>query len=114
MRVDYGFYVVAVICFIIAALPYMNVISQEFLSPSSFPSTALTVVFAALGLISIILGYSMRPKPIISIREPPEPAPPPSEPAPLTPPQEETAKPERKKTQGKTRRKKTRGRKEKA
>ncbi len=130
MRTDYGLYIVAIICFIIATLPYTNVISEELLTPSSFPSITITVIFAALGLIFAILGYALRPKPIISIPEAPKPALPPtppsalppteettatlpSEPAPLTPPQEEAAKLERKKPKAKTRRKRTRrGRKE--
>lgn len=126
MRADYGLYVLALICFIIAALPYYypSVISEEL------TSIALTVIFAALGLISIILGYSLRPKPIISTLEahkpalPPSPPPalpppeettaaPPSEPTPPTPPQEETAKPEREKPKAKTRRKRTKRRRKK-
>ena len=118
MRADYGLYVLAIICFIIAALPYYypNVISEEL------TRIALTVIFAALGLISIILGYSLRPKPIISTLEAPKPALPPSEetaeaplsaPTPSTPPQEETVKPEREKPKAKARRKRTRERRKK-
>ncbi|MFQ6074299.1 MAG: hypothetical protein ACE5KC_03670 [Candidatus Bathyarchaeia archaeon] len=131
MRADYGFYVVAIICFMIAALPYTNVISEELLKPGSAMSITVTAIFAALGLISIILGYSQRPKPIITIPEAPKPALPPSPPhalppteettaaslselTPPTPAQEETVKPERKKPKAKTRRKRTRRRRKKA
>ncbi len=120
MRADYGLYIVAIICFIIAGLVILEAAPEYLPKPATFEATALTVIFAALGLISAILGYALRPKPIISIREthkptsPPSPPPalPPteettaaslSEPTPTTPLQEETAKPERKKT--KTRRK---------
>jgi len=131
MRADYGLYVLAITCFVIAALPYYaNVISEELLQLGSFPSIVLTVIFAALGLISIIVGYSLRPKPIISILEPSKPslpsspppalppseettAPPPSEPTPPLPPQEETVKPEPEKPKAKTRRKRTRERRKK-
>lgn len=116
MRLDYGFYVVAIICFVIAALPYYysNVVHEELLQPGSFTSTALTVVFSALGLISVILGYSLRPKPIISVPKAPEPTLPPSPPSalpyteePMVAPPSETAKTEEKKTDTETRRKKS-------
>lgn len=127
MRADFGLYVVAVICFIIAALPYTN----ELLILDHPMNLTLTVIFAASGLIFAILGYALRPKPIISIpeaRKPalspsPPPAPSPREevitvpspaPTPPTPPQEETAKPERKKPKAKTKRKRTRRRRKKA
>ncbi len=130
MRTDYGLYALAIICFIIAALPYYytNVIPADLLRLDYFASVALTVIFAALGLISIILGYSQRPKPTISIPEAPKPAIPPSPhalpsteeaitvpspvPTPSTPPKEEITKPEREKP--KTRRKRTTRRKKKA
>ncbi len=128
MRADFGLYVVAVICFIIAALPY----TTELLILDPPMNLTLTVIFAASGLIFAILGYALRPKPIISIpeaRKPalppsPPPAPPPTEeaitipsPAPTslpTPPQKETAKLERKKPKAKTRQKRTRKRRKKA
>jgi hypothetical protein len=133
MRADYGLYAVAIICFIIAGLPYYytNFVSQEVLKLDSPISITLTVIFTALGLISIILGYSQRPKPIISIPEAPQPTLPPSPPAlqppeettevqvseptsPLSIQEEETAKLERKKPQTRTRRKRTRRRRRKA
>jgi len=129
MRTDFGLYIAAVICFIIAALPYTNVISVDLLKLDYPVNLTLTVIFAALGLILIILGYSQRPKPIISIPEAPKPTLTPpqpaqmsqektpnasiSAPAPPTPPQEEIAKPESKKTTTKTRRKRTRRRRKK-
>jgi hypothetical protein len=96
----------------IAALPYTNIVPEELLTPGSFPSIAVTVIFVASGLISIILGYSQRPKPIISIPEAPKPALPPSEPVPSTLSQEETAKPERKKPKARRRRTRRKRKKE--
>ena len=131
MRADYGLYIVAIICFIIAGLILLEAVPQYLPELVTFEGTVITVIFTALGLIFAILGYALRPKPIISIPEAPKPAltptpppalppteettaTPPSEPAPLTPPQEETAKPERKKPEAKTRRKRTRRRRKKA
>ncbi|MFQ6086994.1 MAG: hypothetical protein ACE5OV_03130 [Candidatus Bathyarchaeia archaeon] len=130
MRADYGLYIVAIICFIIAGLVILEAIPY-LPKPATFEATALTVIFTATGLIFAILGYALRPKPIISIPETPKPAlppsappapppaeettaTPPSEPAPPTLPQEETAKPERKKPKTKTRRKRTKRRRKKA
>jgi hypothetical protein len=55
------------------------------------------VIFVALGLILIILGYAQRPKPIISIPEVYKPAVPPSRP--------EREKPKTAKKRRKTRKK---------
>lgn len=120
MRADYGLYVLAIICFIIAGLVLLNAVPQYLPKPATFEATGMTVIFAAIGLIFAILGYALRPKPIISIRETILPAPPssppsteettaplPSEPTPPTPPQEETAEPEKKKPRAKTGRKRT-------
>lgn len=131
MRADYGLYILAIICFIIAGLILLEAVPQYLPELGTFEGTVITVIFTALGLIFAILGYALRPKPIISIPEAPKPAlpptpppalppaeettaTPPSEPAPLTPPQEETAKPERKKPKAKTRRKRTSRRRKKA
>jgi amino acid transporter len=114
MRADYGLYFLGIICFIIAGLVSLGTVPQYLPEPTTFGATAMTVIFTALGLIFAILGYALRPKPIISIPEAPKPAPPPSEetaeaqlsaPTPSTPPQEETVKPEREKPKAKTRRK---------
>ncbi|MDH5782556.1 MAG: hypothetical protein OEZ35_02665 [Candidatus Bathyarchaeota archaeon] len=124
MRADYGLYIVAIICFIIAGLVLLEAVPKYLPEPATFEATAMTVIFTALGLIFAILGYALRPKPIISITKAHKPALPPSPPstlpptdetataplsAPTTPtlPQEETAKPERKKPKTKTRRKGT-------
>jgi len=127
---DFGLYVVAIICFIIAALPYTNVVSVDLLKLEYPMNLTLTVVFAALGLVLIILGYSQRPKPIISIPEAPKqgfsPTSPPAQsspeetpeapvsvPTPPASPKEETVKPESEKPATKTRRKRTRKRRKK-
>jgi len=131
MRADYGLYVVAIICFIIAGLVLLEAVPQYLPEPTTFEATAMTVIFAASGLIFAILGYALRPKPIISIPEAPKPslppssppalppteettATPPSEPTPPLPSQEETTKPEEKKPKPKTRRKRTKKRRKKA
>ena len=122
MRSDFGLYAVAVICFIIASLIPLK-ISPQLPAIETFPGTAITVIFTALGLIFIILGYSLRPKPIISIPEQPPPTPPPpSAPlkeTPVTPPpriepERESVKPEKKKPRPKTRRKRTKRKRKKA
>ncbi|MFQ6073784.1 MAG: hypothetical protein ACE5KC_01060 [Candidatus Bathyarchaeia archaeon] len=127
MRADYGLYIVAVICFIVAGLVSLRTFPQYLPELTTFEGTAITVIFAASGLIFVILGYAARPKPIVSIPEAPKPAiqpsPPPAQqtaeeamaipsPAPTlpAPPQEEPAKPETEKPKAKTRRKKTRRR----
>jgi len=109
MRTDYWLYVLAVVCFIIAALPYVN----ELLRLESTMSLTFTVIFAALGLIFLILGYSSRPMPVISIIEAPKPTRPPS-PPPAQPPTAEPAKLEEKKAKAKPEPKKTKRRRKKA
>lgn len=124
MRADYGLYILAIICFAIAGLVLLNVAPQYLPEPATFEATAFTVIFTALGLIFVVLGYALRPKPIISVMETAKPAPPlppppaqpptettatqPSEPAPPTPPREETAKAEEKPKAGRRRTKKRR------
>lgn len=126
MRADFGLYTLAVIFFIIAALPYLDFISVEVLRLDYPKDLTTTVVFVALGLISIILGYSKRPKPVIFVPEVPKPTPPPQEqPQPLreepsattvppptpTPPSEEPTKPVKRRRPAKTKRKTRRKRK---
>lgn len=124
MRSDYGLYVVAIICFIIAGMVILGANPQYLPHPTTFEATAMTVILTALGLILAILGYALRPKPTISIPEPAKPASPPappttketpvappSAPTPPKPPQEETAEPTRKSP--KTRRKRTRRKRKK-
>ncbi len=124
MRADYGLYVVAIICFIIAGLILLEAVPQYLPELVTFEGTVIAVISTALGLIFVILGHALRPKPIISIPEAPKPALPPSSPpaapaiqeattipspapTPPTPPQEETAKPKTKTRRKRTRRKKT-------
>ncbi len=122
MRADYGLYAVAVICFLIAALPYMNVVSGELLTLDAFTSTVFTVVFVALGLILIILGYSQRPKPVIFIPEttpsaPPLALPPSKETTTVSPSahaRKEVVEPEKEKPKRRTKRKATRRKRKKA
>ena len=131
MRADYGLYFLGIICFIIAGLVSLGTVPQYLPEPTTFEATAMTVIFTALGLIFAILGYALRPKPIISTLEPSKPslppspppalppseettAPPLSEPTPPMPPQEETVKPEPEKPKAKTRRKRTRKRRKKS
>ncbi len=124
MRADYGLYVVAIICFIIAGLILLEAVPQYLPELVTFEGTVIAVISTAFGLIFVILGRALRPKPIISIPETPKPALPPSSqpaapaiqeattipspaPTPPTPPQEETAKPKTKTRRKRTRRKKT-------
>lgn len=107
MRTDFGLYTLAVIFFIIAALPYTDFIPVEVLRLHHPVDLTVTVIFAALGLISIILGYSKRPKPRIFVPEAPKPTPAETSASSPTPtyPAEETAKPTKKKRSTRTRRK---------
>jgi len=73
MRSDFGLYAVAIIFFVIAALPYEVPVSIELLRLEYPMNLTLTVIFVTLGLISIILGYSKRPKPVIFVPETPKP-----------------------------------------
>lgn len=107
MRADFGLYVLAIICFIIAGLVILDAVPQYLPEPQTFEATSITVISAALGLIFVILGYALRPKPIISIPGPSKPVLPPS------PPREETAEPEKEKPRTKTRRKSTKRRRKK-
>jgi len=131
MRADYGLYIVAAICFIIVGLTILEAVPQYLPELMTFEGTVTTVVFSALGLIFAILGYALRPKPIIPIPEISKPSihptPPPvlpcAEETPTSSPleqaaptllQQENAKPERKKPEAKTRRKGTGKRRKKA
>jgi len=93
MRSDYGLYVVAVICFIIAGvfLADPSIIGEQM-------NTITIAIFAILGILFAIGGYALRPKvaaPTPAAPPPPiEPSPPPSPPpveekieeAPVAPP----------------------------
>ncbi len=129
MRLDYGLYIVAVAWFIIVGLVLSEGVQQWLPDPMTFEGTVVTVISAALGLIFAILGYALRPKPVIS---PPEvskpniqltrpavlppveeaPASLPLNPAPALP-QHENAQPAGKNPNRKTRRQRTKKRRKK-
>lgn len=82
MRSDYTLYVIAIICFLLAAIVLVEY--TQYLE--AVVGTALTVILVILGLIFAGVGYSQRPKGIL---------PPPASPA-LGAPLKESAKPEKK------------------
>jgi hypothetical protein len=89
MRSDYGLYVVAVICFILAAVFASSTVPGYELSTAS--GITVTVVFSLIGIIALAVGYSARPK---AMMPPPEPTPAPAVSAPIdqpTPMTEETS-----------------------
>lgn len=64
MRSDYGLYVVAVICFIVAVLfPAGTVPEYRFEQPMGQVATA---IFLILGITFAVVGYSTRPKASLS------------------------------------------------
>jgi len=83
VRLDYLSYVVAVICFLLAAIIFA-------VTPTYIPDTTivytLTVVLAILGLILAGVGYSQKPKETTSQPMRAEPEFIPAEPAPSVPP----------------------------
>ena len=85
MRSDYGLYIVAVICFILAAVFAAGRVPGYELSQTS--GVAVTVVFLLIGVIAAAVGYSARPKTIARTQEP---APAPAQTAPATPVEEPT------------------------
>jgi len=93
MRLDYGLYAVAIICFIIAGVFMVYQIPGFTLAELS--RTTVTVILLALGIISAVVGYSVRPKVIMPITKPT--TPPPETPTPppqtLAPVEEVTPKP---------------------
>jgi hypothetical protein len=114
MRTDYILYIVAVICFIIAAY------GAAYPYATSMANTAIVIVLAIIGIIFIWGGYSLRPsRPVVTRTEPvvpptkpaikeeqtavvPSPSPPETEPEPAPEPTpvsepekaEETSQPE--------------------
>jgi outer membrane biosynthesis protein TonB len=70
MRSDYGLYGVAIICFIIAVAFAASLVPGYTLADAA--GVTVTVVFVLLGIISGVVGYSARPKAIMT---PPRPAP---------------------------------------
>lgn len=94
MRSDYGLYVVAVICFVLAAVFASSMVSgYEITGPNAASGTTVTVVFSLIGIIALAVGYSARPK---AMMPPSEPTPAPVVSAPMvepTPMTEEPAEP---------------------
>jgi len=97
MRSDYGLYVVAVICFIIAGIFLTSAIPEYTLEETM--GKAAIAIFLVLGILFAVGGYALRPKVAVPTpRAPPplpaEPVPPPSPPpveekieeAPVAPP----------------------------
>ena len=81
MRSDYGLYIVAVICFVLAAIFASSMVSGYELSTAS--GITVTVVFLLIGIIATAVGYSARPK---AMMPPPEPTPTPVISAPIVEP----------------------------
>jgi len=81
MRSDYGLYVVAVVCFIIAGVFAASAVPGY--TPAKAEGITVITIFLLLGIISAVLGYSARPKAIMPITQP---KPAPVSPAIKTPP----------------------------
>jgi len=91
MRSDYGLYIVAIICFVLAAIFATSIVPGYELSTAS--GITVTVVFSLIGIIAAAVGYSARPK---AMMPPQEPTPAPAISAPMvepTPITEEPAEP---------------------
>jgi predicted flap endonuclease-1-like 5' DNA nuclease len=73
MRSDYALYVVAVICFILAAVVFAGYPAME-----TQITMVATAVLAILGLVSAGAGYLVRPEERILAPPPPPPAPKPA------------------------------------
>jgi len=80
MRSDYGLYVVALICFIIAGAFLASVVPGY--TPDIASGQMVIAIFAILGIIFAVAGYALRPKVVVPTPAPP-PAPEPSFPPPL-------------------------------
>jgi hypothetical protein len=63
MRSDYGLYVVAIICFVIAIAFAGGAVQGYTLAEPQ--GITVTIVFLVLGIISGVVGYSARPKAVI-------------------------------------------------
>ncbi len=85
MRSDYGLYIVAVICFILAAVFAASQVPGYPISGTS--GQIVTVVFLLIGVVAAAVGYSARPKTITPTQEP---APAPAQTAPAIPVEEPT------------------------
>jgi len=102
MRADYALYIVAVICFIVAAYA---------LSLNTIEVQLSVYALAVAGIVFVGLGYMARPKTPLVVAPTSAPSPPitlpKAEPAPKTEPEEEQKKPVKKTTRRTRRRKKT-------
>lgn len=77
MRSDYGLYVVAIICFIIAgALAAANIPGYTLSDPTG---VTVMIIFVLIGIISAAVGYSAKPRAVM----------PPAQPTPTAPVHEE-------------------------
>ncbi|MFQ5758513.1 MAG: helix-hairpin-helix domain-containing protein [Candidatus Bathyarchaeia archaeon] len=85
MRSDYTLYVVAIICFIMAAV----IFAADYVGYRPMPSeisVVTTAVLTILGLVSAGAGYLVRPEEMIPPPPPRPPAPKTSAPPPIPPP----------------------------
>jgi len=94
MRSDYGLYVVAVICFMIAGVFLASAVPGY--TPEQTLGQMVIAIFVILGILFSAGGYTLRPKVVVLTPKapPPSPAPPPTPPpveekveeAPVAPP----------------------------
>lgn len=84
MRSDYGLYVVAVICFIIAGIFLTNAVPEYTLADTM--GAAAIGIFLVLGILFAVGGYALRPK--VSVPTPKAPLPSRAEPSPPPPVEE--------------------------
>jgi outer membrane biosynthesis protein TonB len=70
MRSDYGLYLIAIICFIVAGVFLAGAVPNY--SATYFSGMVLITLFAVLGIIFALVGYSVRPKVIMPTRAVPE------------------------------------------
>lgn len=81
MRLDYGLYGIAIICFIIAVTFAASAVPEY--SPIRIEGITVIIIFIALGVISATVGYSARPRAVMPTTQPtpapiPESSPPPT------------------------------------
>jgi len=65
MRSDYGLYIIAVICFVLAVFMFMGYAEyiQVYLKTGNEVTDLVTMMFLAiLGVVFVGLGYGVRPK----------------------------------------------------
>jgi hypothetical protein len=94
MRSDYALYIVAIICFILAAVVFMGSIDYAgYLVMDPLISMVTTAVLSVLALVSAGAGYVIRPEEMISPPPSRPPAPKPSTPLPAAIPKTTTNPP---------------------